>query len=107
MISCRIAPDVDAPAPEAPAEVEGFPVDKALMADAGLTEVFSLLRTRTCKAFKRTILGIMMNKKVVDAAVTCQEEMTKVVDMTKMMEQLSQQLKLSLQRLRVFYTEDN
>ena len=80
MISCRTAPDVDEPAPEAPVEVEGFPVDKALMADAGLTEVFSLLRTRTCKAFKRTILGIMMNKKVGDAAVTCQEEMTKVVD---------------------------
>merc|ERR1711875_158210 len=47
LISCRTAPDADAPAPEAPVEVEGFPVDKALMADAEVTEVLTVLRTRT------------------------------------------------------------
>merc|ERR1711875_59477 len=80
LISCRTAPDADAPAPEAPVEVEGFPVDKALMADAEVTEVLTVLRTRTCKSFKRTSLGLMVNKKVVDATATCQDEMTKVVD---------------------------
>merc|ERR1719308_68546 len=38
LISCKTAPDADAPAPEAPVEVEGFPVDKALMADAPAPE---------------------------------------------------------------------
>ena len=80
LISCRTAPDADAPAPEAPVEVEGFPVDKALMADAEVTEVLTVLRTRTCKNFKRTTLGLMVNKKVVDATATCQDEMVKVVD---------------------------
>merc|ERR1711942_432068 len=80
LISCKTAPDADAPAPEAPVEVEGFPVDKALMADAEVTEVLTVLRTRTCKNFKRTTLGMMVNKKVVDATSTCQDEMTKVVD---------------------------
>merc|ERR1711875_206840 len=80
MISCRTAPDVDAPAPEAPVEVEGFPVDKALMADAEVTKVLAFIRKKPCKAFKRTLLAIMVNKKVVDATVSCQEEMTKVVD---------------------------
>merc|ERR1712243_494013 len=79
-ISCKTAPDADAPAPEAPVEVEGFPVDKALMADADVTEVLTLLRERNCKKFKRTLLAIMVNKKVVDAATTCQEEMVKIVD---------------------------
>merc|ERR1711982_23338 len=80
LISCKTAPDADAPAPEAPVEVEGFPVDKALMADAEVTEVLTVLRTRTCKNFKRTSLGLMVNKKVVDATSSCQDEMTKVVD---------------------------
>merc|ERR1712002_468247 len=80
MISCKTAPDADAPAPEAPVEVEGFPVDKALMADADVTEVLTLLRERNCKKFKRTLLALMVNKKVVDAATTCQEEMVKIVD---------------------------
>merc|ERR1711875_167387 len=80
MISCTTAPDVDAPAPEAPVEVEGFPVDKALMADAEVTKVLAFIRKKPCKAFKRTLLAIMVNKKVVDATVSCQEEMTKVVD---------------------------
>jgi len=80
MISCRTAPDTDAPAPEAPVEVEGFPVDKALMADAEVTKVLAFIRRKPCKAFKRTLLAIMVNKKVVDATVSCQEEMTKVVD---------------------------
>merc|ERR1711862_172436 len=80
LISCKTAPDADAPAPEAPVEVEGFPVDKALMADAEVTEVLTVLRTRTCKKFKRTTLGMMVNKKVVDATSSCQDEMTKVVD---------------------------
>merc|ERR1719312_1815640 len=56
LISCKTAPDADAPAPEAPVEVEGFPVDKAMMADAEVTEVLTVLRTRTCKSFKRTTL---------------------------------------------------
>ena len=43
LISCKTAPDADAPAPEAPVEVEGFPVDKALMADAEGTEVLTVL----------------------------------------------------------------
>merc|ERR1712002_609591 len=80
MISCKTAPDADAPAPEAPVEVEGFPVDKALMADADVTEVLTSLRERNCKKFKRTLLALMVNKKVVDAATTCQEEMVKIVD---------------------------
>merc|ERR1711875_188703 len=80
MISCTTAPDVDAPAPEAPVEVEGFPVDKALMADAEVTEVLAFIRRKKCASFKRTLLAIMVNKKVVDATVSCQEEMTKVVD---------------------------
>merc|ERR1711942_598640 len=80
LISCKTAPDADAPAPEAPVEVEGFPVDKALMADAEVTEVLTVLRTRTCKQFKRTSLGLMVNKKVVDATSSCQDEMVKVVD---------------------------
>jgi len=80
MISCRTAPDTDAPAPEAPVEVEGFPVDKALMADAEVTEVLAFIRRKKCASFKRTLLAIMVNKKVVDATVSCQEEMTKVVD---------------------------
>merc|ERR1711942_370502 len=80
LISCKTAPDADAPAPEAPVEVEGFPVDKALMADAEVTEVLTVLRTRTCKNFKRTSLGMMVNKKVVDATSSCQDEMVKVVD---------------------------
>merc|ERR1711982_299575 len=80
LISCKTAPDADAPAPEAPVEVEGFPVDKALMVDAEVTEVLTVLRTRTCKKFKRTSLGLMVNKKVVDATATCQDEMVKIVD---------------------------
>merc|ERR1711862_1044045 len=80
LISCKTAPDADAPAPEAPVEVEGFPVDKAMMADAEVTEVLTVLRTRTCKNFKRTSLGLMVNKKVVNATATCQEDMTKIVD---------------------------
>merc|ERR1719312_81723 len=79
MISCTTAPDVEAPAPEAPVEVEGFPVDKALMADAEVTEVLAFIRRKKCESFKRTLLAIMVNKKVVDATVSCQEEMTKIV----------------------------
>ena len=79
MISCTTAPDVDAPALEAPVEVEGFPVDKAMMADAEVTEVLAFIRRKKCESFKRTLLAIMVNKKVVDATVSCQEEMTKIV----------------------------
>merc|ERR1712112_608679 len=79
MISCTTAPDVDAPAPEAPVEVEEFPVDKALMADAEVTEVLAFIRRKKCTSFKRTLLAMMVNKKVVDATVSCQEEMTKIV----------------------------
>merc|ERR1712002_1327322 len=80
MISCKTAPDADAPAPEAPVEVEGFPVDKALMADAEVTETLAVLRTRGCKKFKRSLLGLMVNKKIVEATATCQDEMVKIVD---------------------------
>ena len=62
LISCKTAPDADAPAPEAAVEVEGFPVDKAVMADAEVTEVLTVLRTRACKNFKRTSLGLIVNK---------------------------------------------
>merc|ERR1711942_374218 len=79
MTSCTTAPDVEAPAPEAPVEVEGFPVDKAMMADAEVTEVLAFIRRKKCESFKRTLLAIMVNKKVVDATVSCQEEMTKIV----------------------------
>merc|ERR1719153_587619 len=80
LISCKTAPDVDAPAPaEVPADVEGFPVDKTMMADAEVTAVLTTLRTRTCKDLKRTTLGMMMNKKVVDATTTCQDDMTKII----------------------------
>merc|ERR1711862_63087 len=79
LISCKTAPDADAPAPEAPVEVEGFPVDKAMMADAEVTEVLAFIRRKKCESFKRTLLAIMVNKKVVDATVSCQEEMTKIV----------------------------
>merc|ERR1719312_1751328 len=68
MISCTTAPDVDAPAPEAAVEVEGFPVDKALMADAEVTEVLAFIRRKKCASFKRTLLAIMVNKKDDDAA---------------------------------------
>merc|ERR1719184_202811 len=74
LISCKTAADADAPAPEAPVEVEGFPVDKTLLADAEVTAVLTTLRTRKCKQFKRTTLGMMMNKKVVDATVSCQDD---------------------------------
>ena len=50
------------------------------MADAEVTEVLAFIRRKTCKAFKRTLLAIMVNKKVVDATVSCQEEITKIVD---------------------------
>merc|ERR1712002_554545 len=80
MVSCKTSPDAPAPAPEAPVEVEGFPVDKALMADAEITEILAFLRRKKCEGFKRTLLAIMVNKKVVDATVPCQEEMTKIVD---------------------------
>merc|ERR1719193_2547909 len=63
LISCKTAADADAPVPEAPVEVEGFPVDKTLLADAEVTAVLTTLRTRKCKNFKRTTLGMMMNKK--------------------------------------------
>merc|ERR1712112_188907 len=66
-------------AAEAPVEVEGFPVDKAMMADAEVTEVLAFIRRKKCESFKRTLLAIMVNKKVVDATVSCQEEMTKIV----------------------------
>merc|ERR1712055_1231614 len=49
LISCKTAADADAPAPEAPVEVEGFPVDKTLLADAEVTAILTTLRTRTCK----------------------------------------------------------
>merc|ERR1712002_282174 len=49
-------------------------------ADADVTEVLTSLRERNCKKFKRTLLALMVNKKVVDAATTCQEEMVKIVD---------------------------
>merc|ERR1719289_334426 len=79
LISCKTAADADAPAPEAPVEVEGFPVDKTMLADAEVTAVLTTLRTRKCKNFKRTTLGMMMNKKVVDATVSCQDDMTKII----------------------------
>merc|ERR1711955_127135 len=65
VIVAKLTAHADALAPEAPVEVEGFPVDKALMADADVTEVLTLLRERNCKKFKRTLLALMVNKKVV------------------------------------------
>ena len=55
-------------------------MDKAVMADAEVTEVLTVLRTRACKNFKRTSLGLIVNKKVVDATAACQDEMVEIVD---------------------------
>ena len=80
LVSCKTAPDVDAPAPAAFVPDADFPADAALLTAS--EPVLAVLRSRPCKKLKRTTLAIMMTKKLMDVAATCQDDMVKNVDDT-------------------------
>ena len=77
LVSCKTSND-PAPAPAAHVPDADFPADAAVLTAS--EPVLTMLRSRPCKKLKRTTCAIMMTKKLMDVASTCQDDMVTNAD---------------------------